>query len=89
MSRTNNDVCNEINVDNGLYNTINTFDRINMRKRDNFKNFVINACNELKNPPYKTIVFDKEQVSAILKKCDFTVIIEPIEDYFILKRLKC
>lgn len=76
-------------TNNGLYNTINTFDSINMRRRDNFKSFIINACNELKNPPYKAIVFDKEQVSAILKKCDFTVIIEPIEDYFILKRLKC
>ena len=76
-------------TNNSLYNTINTFDSIKMRKRDNFKNFIINACNELKNPPYKTIVFDREQVSAIIKKCDFTVVIEPIEDYFILRRLKC
>lgn len=76
-------------INGQLYNTINTYDSITNRRRNNYKNFVINACNELKNPPYKTIVFDKEQVSDVIKKCDFTVIIEAVEDYFVLKRLKC
>lgn len=71
-----------------LYNTINTYGSITTRRRNNYKNFVCNACNELKNPPYITIVFDKDQVADVVKKCEFPVIIESVEDYFVLQRVK-